>query len=804
METTLEYAPILIPLLTYLVARALVSAAAPWLGSAAYGILTALGAVFTATAMRLAPGVVFVSDPGFTLVTDAAGAFALFTLGSATFASGGRRYKGVTLLPRNLREAAALAMPVLPGLALALTIEQQGGSSTNSIVMLTLALASAFWLSTEGNRPRLLAAGLALAFISTGAGQGTRNAIVSAGIAVLIAFKLVLLPRFTNNPAKAHGFSLPLGFAWAARLAGASWPSAGLAAGMLSGLGGSRSLEAAAAREKGASVSPAWRLHESGMALAFAAGMGLSAEMLSRSIPMTILMAAAFTAASLLGGLIAGNGELVLPTEAFALAALLAAKRVGLPVDSAIAGAALAVSLAAPFKHLASEAGRAADDPEPYKAIVGVSRDGGSACAVEFAAALGAESEPVRAVCVAAPTGAVGLEPAEAEDALVHCVLDGTAAGLRILPSVLVAATVAEGLARAAAERHADVVVVGSSGRTGTAGEAGSNLSRLLAAFQESVVSIRKPERFTSSKKLIIVAVAGAGMGRDFHRAIAAIHRAWGRSSRSMDALMVGADASALVEASHGLIPLRSTKSLNSWRDAPSTLGNVSSRDTGFVIFVARPGSPAWNPGHDRLPVVLAGAYPESSIALWFTPTDEAMPLSPAQEKSTSGKSSEAEPEMKPDATQQKKSTAPREEEQWPPLLSSAYESGRVLVNMEEPALVDAIRRLTSTIFPHDRGQAGRMATDFSAVARKEPIELAPGILLLHGHAKGPAIPVLAVGANKAGWPLVALQSPVRIVVVLVSPDEVGPESHLEALTQIALAFRNLKLAEHLLGDAPA
>jgi hypothetical protein len=32
----------------------------------------------------------------------------------------------------------------------------------------------------------------------------------------------------------------------------------------------------------------------------------------------------------------------------------------------------------------------------------------------------------------------------------------------------------------------------------------------------------------------------------------------------------------------------------------------------------------------------------------------------------------------------------------------------------------------------------------------------------------------------------------------------VGPESHLEALTQIALAFRNLKLAEHLLGDAPA
>jgi nucleotide-binding universal stress UspA family protein len=540
------------------------------------------------------------------------------------------------------------------------------------------------------------------------------------------------------------------------------------------------------------------------MALAFAAGMGLSAEMLSGSIPMTILMAATFTVASLLGGLIAGSGTPVLPTEAFALAALLAAKRVGLPVDPAIAGAALALSLAAPLKRLAGEAGQDADGPEPYKVIVGVSRGGGSACAVEFAAALGVETEPVRAVCVAAPTGAVGLGPAEAEDALVHCVLTGTAAGLRILPSVLVATTVAEGLARAASERHADVVVVGSTGRTGTAGESGSNLSRLLSAYPDSIVSIRKPERFPSIKKIVIVAITGAGMGRDFHRAIAAIHRAWGRSSRSIDALMIGADASVLVEASYGLIPLRSTKSLSSWRDAPATLGNVSARDTGFVIFVARPGSPAWNPGHERLPVVLAGAYPESSIALWFTPTEDCMPLSPAQERFADGISSEAEPELKPADALQKISAAPREAEQWPPLLSSAYESGRVLANMEEPALVDAIRRLTSTIFPHDRRLAGRMATDFSAVARKEPIELATGILLLHGHAKGPAIPVLAVGANKKGWPLVALQSPVRILVVLVSPDEAGPESHLEALTQIALAFRNLKLAEHLLGDLPA
>jgi mannitol/fructose-specific phosphotransferase system IIA component (Ntr-type) len=120
---------------------------------------------------------------------------------------------------------------------------------------------------------------------------------------------------------------------------------------------------------------------------------------------------------------------------------------------------------------------------------------------------------------------------------------------------------------------------------------------------------------------------------------------------------------------------------------------------------------------------------------------------------------------------------------------------------MSDDALVDAIRLLTDAIFPGDRGASGRLAAELSAVARKEPIELSRGILLLHAHAHGVSMPTLAVGARRAGWPLVALPTPVEIVVILVSPMDAGPEIHLEALTQVALAFRNLGLAERLLGD---
>jgi len=168
-------------------------------------------------------------------------------------------------------------------------------------------------------------------------------------------------------------------------------------------------------------------------------------------------------------------------------------------------------------------------------------------------------------------------------------------------------------------------------------------------------------------------------------------------------------------------------------------------------------------------------------MVLWFLPV--------SSKPETTGTVSR---QLRPDVTQEVL-------EPLPPLLSAAYESGRVLTGMREEALVDAIRRLTDTILPGNRIASGRLSADFSAIARKEPIELAPGVLLLHAHMDGVPLPTLAIGSRGEGWPLVALASRVKITVILVSPNEAGPESHLEALTQIAMAFRNLSLSERLL-----
>jgi hypothetical protein len=555
---------------------------------------------------------------------------------------------------------------------------------------------------------------------------------------------------------------LSLCLAWSLRAVGMPWPAAGLAAGLAMGAGRRRSTEA----ERQGSFERI-SSKETGYALAFVAGFGVPVAGLSTALPGIAVFAVGVLAAAAIGTLIAGNRTFRLPAEAVAFSALIAAKRAGLVDDAAIAGFALAYLVATPFARKATFPGFAPATRHAMKAVVGISPKGDPLGALSFASALGQPGEPLRAVCVASTEDGVGPSPRDAEEALVRCVATGAAADIRILPSVVVSASVPDGLARAALERRADALVLGS----------GDAIADILVAFPGSVVEIRRPESFSSSRRLVTMTVAGAEKSPGFLLALEAVARAWGSPVASLEALMIGAPASTLVEAARGLLDPRRVGSVPAWRDIPAAIDARSSREASLAVLLSRPGAKAWNPGHERLPVILDASFPDASIALWY------LPGTPGDASAISG------------------DTAPSSAE-WPPLIGTAFDSGRVFVDMREAALVDAIRCLTDSMFPGARGTSGRLAAVFSGVARKEPIELAPGILLLHAHSDGIDEPTVAIGSRPAGWPLAALATPVLITVALVSPADSGPEIHLEALTQIASAFRSLGLAERLLSAA--
>jgi mannitol/fructose-specific phosphotransferase system IIA component (Ntr-type) len=300
-------------------------------------------------------------------------------------------------------------------------------------------------------------------------------------------------------------------------------------------------------------------------------------------------------------------------------------------------------------------------------------------------------------------------------------------------------------------------------------------------------------------------------MGENGYREAAAIAiAAWGRTLSGMEAIVIGGAADELASAL-GLDP-RQITSIPVWRDLPEAVRLGGTQFPAFFVAAARPDWPGWNPGTERIPLVIEDAFPDTALAVFYLKTPSAAgegadddtgsgttPETGMVRSTTSGLSQEKGPL---DSRTPAEQNASCDVTSWPPIIQVAMQSGRIMTNMKEAVLVDAISTLTKALFPNDRTAASRMASDFSTVARTEPIELAPGILLLHAHATGIAVPALAIGVNKDGWRLVALDEAVKIVIMLVSPVEAGPAAHLEALTQIAKAIRDHKFAFALLDPA--
>jgi hypothetical protein len=722
----------------------------------------------------------------YTFLVDAVGAIALYLAGLETGLAR-RRHSTAGIMSRvsHTRLLLAFVVPAIFGAMLALGFGSTNGSMPASIVKASFAMAAIFWLITARGLPALLAAGVSISISSVAAYPEAGRALYSLGTAVLMTGLMAGMARTPKTLPAGLRSILAIGLAWSLWTAGIPWPAAGMAAGFAMGIaqGIVRQGSATVMEPRFLGLTIARAGTEISHALAFIAGLGFSIDLLFKSFPATLILAGATLAATILQGILAGEREMRVPTEAIAFSALLVAKAAGLVSDAAIAGLALAYILGLPIKRLRGSSSSVEAESPGLKAIVGVSRSGVVGCAVSFAATLGSGDEPIRAACVTGLPGTSGLNSAEAEESLVHCVVAGASEGIHVLPTIVAANSVAEGLAKAASDRHAEAVLIGlgEKQKTESAGDTVSILDGLLEIYTGTVIAIKRPTLLSNSRRLVVIAMTGVESSPEFEQALGTIARAWGHPTRSMDSLMIGAPVSALMEASGGLLDPHSGRSAQSWREAPSALGPLVPQKPGLVVFTERPGSKNWNPGHERLPVMLAGALPDSTMVLWFLPV--------SSKPETTGTVSR---QLRPDVTQEVL-------EPLPPLLSAAYESGRVLTGMREEALVDAIRRLTDTILPGNRIASGRLSADFSAIARKEPIELAPGVLLLHAHMDGVPLPTLAIGSRGEGWPLVALASRVKITVILVSPNEAGPESHLEALTQIAMAFRNLSLSERLL-----
>jgi mannitol/fructose-specific phosphotransferase system IIA component (Ntr-type) len=209
---------------------------------------------------------------------------------------------------------------------------------------------------------------------------------------------------------------------------------------------------------------------------------------------------------------------------------------------------------------------------------------------------------------------------------------------------------------------------------------------------------------------------------------------------------------------------------VDSWKSFSQALGPQASTGMAVFIFSARPGEAAWHPAVEKMPYRLSEEEPDRPLFLFYLP----------------------------EGTQNAEAAAPKPAIGEGDLFERALTAGRVRSRMEEAAINDAVRELLRCHYDGDRKTLAKMTALFTEIAQKQPIELEPGVLLLHAHVEEAAEPLLFFGARAEGIRLLSLEVPARLVILLCAPATQSPEEHMRTLGEIVKLVKDGRVAERI------
>jgi Kef-type K+ transport system membrane component KefB/mannitol/fructose-specific phosphotransferase system IIA component (Ntr-type) len=381
--------------------------------------------------------------------------------------------------------------------------------------------------------------------------------------------------------------------------------------------------------------------------------------------------------------------------------------------------------------------------------------------------------EPVYPVAVVPESANTRLEIAKAENSLAQAVVQGVSAGVPVIPATRVSVNVPEGIIQAAQDDRAGAIVLGWN-RAPKLSHAffGSVIEQVIMGAAELVVVARitKPLNSVSQISLVLPPLVERHPG--FRRGLAYLAHAVSQTGARLTVYAQRPSGAAVIEAM-GAARFRlhaQVVEIDSWKSFAHVLGPQGSGGQAFVIFSARPGEAAWHPAVEKLPHRIGEERPDMPILLFYLPRG-----AEASTVSAEGKSAQASD-----------------------LFERALAAGRVRLMMEETSINDAIRELLRSHFEADRKSLARLSALFTEIAQKQPIELEPGVLLLHAHVDETAEPLVFFGSRPEGLRILSLEAPARLVVLLCAPSSQSPEEHLRTLGEIARLLKGGRIARRM------
>lgn len=413
--------------------------------------------------------------------------------------------------------------------------------------------------------------------------------------------------------------------------------------------------------------------------------------------------------------------------------------------------------------------------------------------------------EPVVPVCVVQDSPGSDRDLEQAESMLAQAIARGVAAGVPVRPATRLCLNAAEGILASSREQGATTVLIGWNRAPRSSGAFfGDVTDQIVTSGRELtiVARLKKPLSAASTVALVIPPFAERNSG--YMRALVMIRRALGGVLAKLTIFTLASNAAEVRESLQrirGAAPHMTV--LETWKEFPKATEKYG-EDAAFLFLCPRPGRMAWHPALEQLPRAVAERLPDSTLLLLYLPVEEAAQETPVEASAVPVPADRETPkagEREPPVSAESSAEPPSPPEAF---YRGLVKSGRVIPNLSSAAVVDAVRDLLEAGFPGDRKTVHRLTGIYSEIAQKQPIELAGGVLLLHAHVDNIAEPLVLVGAKPSGLRLLALEEPVRVVVLLCAPSSQSPEDHLRILSLIAQALKDKNRIDRILAARTA
>lgn len=351
----------------------------------------------------------------------------------------------------------------------------------------------------------------------------------------------------------------------------------------------------------------------------------------------------------------------------------------------------------------------------------------------------------------------------EGEKLMAHCLTHAASAEVSITPGVRIGLNPSDGIIRAAKEMRADVVVLGwGAQRTVATRIFGSIRKRLLQECPSRLLFCRLVMPLNTTRRLLLPLPPQSEHRSDIYELVGESKRLARELGASLHVYLCEPESAEslrdLIEKMQPEMPVAVVEHTD-WVSAREQLFEDVTANDMAVLPVERRLGAFWTPSLDRLPDVMAARFMDMNLISAYPALFDVYEGEGYEVKESPGLSKIIPISLHGTST-----------------------------------LEDALKALSSGSGAWNLSEQQHVHELLSTAAAAYPVEMIPGTALLHAHSNAVSTTTLLVGAGGAAWPLTGLDRPVRILLVLISPKNQSPETHLAALAQIARAFRDQRI----------